>query len=398
MNNQIKANPLDVSFNHWSGVFSITLCVFILITSEFMPVSLLTPIASTLQITEGMAGQGIAISGAFAVFTSLFISVIFGNTNRKKVLLILTAIMVLSCAIVSISVNYFMYMVGRALIGIAIGGFWSMSAAVAMCLVQKKNISRALAIFNGGNALAMVIAAPMGAYLETIIGWRATFFSLIPLLMITLFWQWIALPSMPVKTNTRSVTGAFNVFKLMRRQVVIIGMLAISFLFIGQFTLFTYIRPFLEVVTQVNVPTLSYTLLVIGITGFIGTTFINIMLKWGFYTTLIVMPLLMACISVSLIIFGTKIAIVIVLLAFWGFIATSIPVGWWAWIPKTFPQEVEVGGGLMVAVIQLSIALGSTVGGILFDSSGYQITFITSAILLLIAALLAWKLSCVEEK
>lgn len=147
MNNRTKANHFDVSFNqqnsltqptYWSGVFAITLCVFILITSEFMPVSLLTPIASTLQITEGMAGQGIAISGAFAVFTSLFISVIVGNTNRKKVLLILTAIMGLSCAIVGISVNYFIYMVGRALIGIAIGGFWSMSAAVAMSLVPKK--------------------------------------------------------------------------------------------------------------------------------------------------------------------------------------------------------------------------------------------------------------------
>ena len=59
---------------YWSGIFAMTLCVFALIASEFMPVSLLTPIASDLQISEGLAGYGIAISGAFAVLTSLSIS------------------------------------------------------------------------------------------------------------------------------------------------------------------------------------------------------------------------------------------------------------------------------------------------------------------------------------
>ena len=59
---------------YWSGVFAMTLCVFALIASEFMPVSLLTPMAVDLQVSEGMAGQGIAISGAFAVLTSLSIS------------------------------------------------------------------------------------------------------------------------------------------------------------------------------------------------------------------------------------------------------------------------------------------------------------------------------------
>ncbi len=51
---------------NWSGVFAMSLCVFALIASEFMPVSLLTPIATDLLASEGMAGQGIAISGALA--------------------------------------------------------------------------------------------------------------------------------------------------------------------------------------------------------------------------------------------------------------------------------------------------------------------------------------------
>lgn len=70
-----------------------TLCVFVLIASEFMPVSLLTPLALDFQVTEGMAGQGITISGIFAVITSLFISALTRNLNRKALLLGLTFLM-----------------------------------------------------------------------------------------------------------------------------------------------------------------------------------------------------------------------------------------------------------------------------------------------------------------
>lgn len=148
---------------HWSGVMAMTLCVFALIASEFMPVSLLTPVAQTLSISEGMAGQGITISGAFAVVTSLFILTVAGNLNRKYVLLGMTVLMALSGLIIGLAPNYTLYMFGRALIGIAIGGFWSLSAATAIRLVPARHVTRALAIFNGGNALATVVAAPLGS-------------------------------------------------------------------------------------------------------------------------------------------------------------------------------------------------------------------------------------------
>ena len=151
---------------HWSGVLAMTLCVFVLIASEFMPVSLLTPIAGDLHITEGLAGQGIALSGALAVLTSLTISRLTGSLDRKWLLLGLTALMAASGVIIALASSFPVYMLGRALIGIVIGGFWSMSAATAIRLVPQRQVPRALAIFNGGNALATVVAAPLGSYLS----------------------------------------------------------------------------------------------------------------------------------------------------------------------------------------------------------------------------------------
>ncbi len=46
----------------------------------------------------------------------------------------------------------------------------------------------------------------------------------------------------------------------------------------------------------------------------------------------------------------------------------------------------------MVAAVQLAITLGASLGGLLFDQSGYQATFVASAVLLgasAVAALLA---------
>ena len=91
--------------------------------------------------------------------------------------------------------------------------------------------------------------------------------------------------------------------------------------------------------------------------------------------------------------YGASIGIVAVLLALWGLLATAAPVGWWSWIAQAMPTEAEAGGGLMVAVIQLSIALGSTLGGALFDSNGYQSTFVASAAVLLFGAYLTFRKS-----
>jgi predicted MFS family arabinose efflux permease len=378
----------------WSGIFSMTLCVFALIASEFMPVSLLTPLAADLHVSEGLAGYGIAISGAFAVLTSLSISTIAGSMNRKTLLLLLTGLMCVSGLIVGLSSNYVVYMIGRALIGIVIGGFWSMSAAVAMRLVPTQSVPRALAIFNGGNALATVVAAPLGSYLGGIIGWRGAFLCLAPLALIALAWQWISLPSM--KAAPRAAARA-NAFSLLKSPLVALGLLAVGIFFMGQFMLFTYVRPFLETVTGVDVRTLSMILLLLGVGGFAGTVLIGGFLKAGLYSTLIVIPLIMAAIALALIAFGERMPAASVLLGFWGLVATAAPVGWWAWLAKSLPKDAEAGGGLMVAAVQLSIALGSTIGGVLFDGSGYRVTFVASAALLLIAAVLAFLTARIER-
>src|SRR6188768_2056494 len=107
----------------WGAVMALTLCVSTLIASEFLPISLLTPLAADLRLTEGQAGQSIAVSGVFAVLTSLFISSATRGVDRRALLLWLTGMMIASGLITAFAPNYAVLMVGRALIGVVIGGF-----------------------------------------------------------------------------------------------------------------------------------------------------------------------------------------------------------------------------------------------------------------------------------
>ncbi|MCK3828979.1 MULTISPECIES: MFS transporter [Pseudomonas] len=369
----------------WGAVLAMSLAAFALVASEFMPVSLLTPLAADLHITEGQAGQGISVSGVFALLTSLVIASIATRVDRKRLLMALTLLMIISGTVVAFAPNYLVFMLGRALIGVAIGGFWSLSAATAMRLVPQAQIPRALAIVNGGNALATVIAAPLGSFLGGIIGWRGAFFCVVPVAVVALVWLLASLPALKNQGEAKTA----NALRLMKNPKVALGMFAVSVFFMGQFMLFTYLRPFLESVTRVEVSTLSLMLLVLGLAGLAGTFLIERFLKHNLYPTLIAIPLIMAGLALALVEWGHSTIITTLLLGSWGLVATAAPVGWWTWLAQTLPDDAEAGGGLMVAIIQLAIAAGATVGGVAFDLSGYQATFELSAGLLVVATLLA---------
>ena len=381
-----KQSTTDLTPNTstWSAVIVMSLCCSVLIASEFMPVSLLTPIAFDLKMTEGQVGQAIAISGIFAVIASLTIGKLTQKWDRRSVMLGLTLLMILSGVIITFAHNSLLFILGRSILGVVIGGFWSMSTAIVMRLVRFNEVPKALGFLNGGNALATTIAAPLGSFLGSVIGWRGAFFCIVPIAVIALLWQVKTMPSLP-PIKTQHMSG--NVFLLLKRPVICLGMFAILFLFMGQFSLFTYLRPFLEKVTLVDANQLSSLLLILGVSGLIGTFMISHILHKHLYRYLILIPLTMAFLAGAFILFGHQIWIIAALVVLWGLIGTSAPVAWNTWLTRSLPHEIEAGGGLMVAIIQLAITLGATAGGLLFDWQGYQATFILSAIILVIGAL-----------
>jgi predicted MFS family arabinose efflux permease len=366
----------------WSAIGSMAMCVAMLIASEFMPVSLLTPIASDLGATQGMAGQAISVSGLFAVLTSLFISVIAGRIDRRYVLMALTVLMLTSLVLIAEAPSFSFLMLARALLGIAVGGFWALATATVMRLVPLETVPKALGVIYTGNAIATAFAAPIGSYLGGVIGWRGVFWGLVPLVAINLIWQWISLPPMAPK----SVGSVRTVFKLLKRRNVSIAMIAVMLTFAGAFCVFTYLRPFLESYTQVTTPQLSLFLLGLGLAGFAGTYAASALVNERLYVLLRALPMLLAVVTITLLVLGHIQPGVAIALVCWGGLNAAIPVIWSTWLSKGISDDPESGGGLLVAAIQLSIMFGGALGGLLLDRVSITATFIGGAVLLLIGA------------
>lgn len=373
----------------WSAVGSMTLCVAMLIASEFLPVSLLTPIAADLHATQGMAGQAIAISGFFAVATSLVIAAVASRFDRRKVLLALTAVMVASLALIALAPSFGLLMLARALLGITIGGFWSLATATVMQLVAPVQVPRALGVVYLGNAAATALAAPLGSCLGAWVGWRGVFWGLVPVGLVTLAWQAAALPSMP---PARAIPPS-RVLGLLRRRHVRTAVLAAMLTFAGAFAAFTYLRPFLEARAQVSVAQLSLLLLALGGAGFIGTPAATALLARHLHALLWACPLLLAGITASLVVVAPHLAFTAIGLALWGALNAAVPVAWFNWLAQAVQDEPEAGGSLMVGAIQLAIMSGAALGGALFDHHSVVATFLGGAALLLAGALLAMRRS-----
>lgn len=367
----------------WSAVGSMSMCVAMLIAAEFMPVSLLTPIAADLGATAGMAGQAISVSGLFAVVTSLLIPTIASRFDRRHVLMTLTAMMLASLLLIAATPNFMVLMCARALLGITIGGFWALATATIMRLVPVESVSKALGVLYTGNAIATAFAAPIGSYMGAVIGWRGTFLALAPIVAVNLAWQWVSLPSMPAE----AAKPASAIISLLKRRHVAFAMLGVMLTFAGAFAAFTYFRPFLETTTGVTVPQLSMLLLGLGVAGFAGTYFATALLGRHLYPMLRCLPLALAAATVAMVLVGHTLWAVAVTLIAWGGLNSALPVAWSTWLSRAVSDEPDSGGGLMVAAIQLAIMLGATLGGLLLDRVSIAATLIGGAGILVLASL-----------
>lgn len=365
----------------WQAVYALALGVFGLIVAEFLPASLLTPMAASLNVSEGMAGQAVTATALIALVTGLLITPATKSIDRRWVLMFFSVLQIISSLMVAFAPSLNMLLLGRLLLGIAIGGFWSMSTATTMRLVPAALVPKALAVIFSAVSIATVVAAPLGSYSGGLIGWRNVFILCTLPSIVALLWQLWVLPSMRPES-----AGSFaTLFKVLTRPGMIGGMLATILIFSGHFAFFTYLRPFLETVARTSVEGVSLILLGFGLANFIGTSVAGYLLSRNLHLTLALVPFVMSFLALLMVLFGHSVLLDAVLIALWGFAFGLVPVGWSTWLATTVPDEAESAGGLLVASIQLAISAGAAGGGLIFDMSGASGVFTGSSVLLLSA-------------
>ncbi|MBD8688684.1 MULTISPECIES: MFS transporter [unclassified Rhizobium] len=350
----------------WLAVLSMAATSFALVSAEFLPAGLLTPMARDMGISEGTAGQVVTATASVGAITALFSNVLIGKLNRKTVLVALTALAVGSNVLAATASEFWLLLVGRAGLGIALSGFWALSVAVVARLVGTNATGRGMAIVTLGVSLATIAAPSMGALISDWLGWRTAMAMTAGLALIAMLMQAISLPTLPASTSN-SLT---DVFKLTRRRGIQLGMLAILLLMTGHFAGSIYVRPFLEQVTLLDTQSIALALLGFGIASVIGNVAGGRMADASVTMALAVTAGLMASAALILVLGGAYAAIAFTLVALWGFAFGMAPVVLPTNLSRSAPDALEATGSLMVVSFQVAISIGAVVGGYVVDNYG----------------------------
>lgn len=350
----------------WAAVFSLMLGAFSQVTAEFLPASLLTPIATDLGVSVGAAGQVVTATSLVGIVAGVAMTILTRAMDRRLVLWMLTALLIVSNVLSATASSLTLLLFARVLLGISLSGFWAMATATAMRLVPAEALPRAISLIFSGVSIATVSAAPIGAYLGDLWGWRNVFMLAAVVSVVVLVFQMLTLPRLPPLTSPDVRT----LFVLLRRPSVRLVMIAVALSISGHFAGFTYVRHFLEQVPQLPVTAISLVLLAFGVGGFIGNFVGGALVARSVKGAIIMASAAIAVLALVLFVAGSSGVVAGVAVGLWGFAFGALPVGFQTWMVRVASDEAESAGGLLVSAFQIAITLGAVIGGILVDGFG----------------------------
>ncbi|MFC9997243.1 MFS transporter [Nocardia sp. NPDC127526] len=355
--------PERTPLRGWLAVLAVTLGIFSLMTSELLPVGLLTPVGSALHISAGTAGLMVTVPGLVAAFSAPLITVITGRVDRRLVLVALIALMGAANLASSMATSFTVILIARFLIGIAVGGFWSIAGSIALRLVPEHQVGRATAVIFGGVETASVFGVPTGTFIGDLSGWRAAFAVVGLLGLVSVIAMAFLLPSLPAQRTI----GFADLPKVFGANPTLRAALALTFLVItGHFLAYTFVRPIL-LEDGIGEHAIGVLLLVFGIAGICGNFLAGALVSKGLRrATAAIAAALIAAMLVLAVADHTTVTAAAALIL-WGLGYGGVPVTFQTWVMRSAPDTTEAASSLFVSVFNISIALGALFGGFAVD-------------------------------
>ncbi|MGK8490248.1 MFS transporter [Nocardia asiatica] len=367
----------------WLGVGAVTAGTFTVVTSEMLPVGLLTPIGSALRVSEGSAGLTLTVTGLVAAVSAPLVTAALGRIERKTVLCGLMAVLALGNLGAAWAPTFGVLMGARVLVGVGMGGVWAIAASLAARLVPARSATAATSLVFSGVAVASVLGIPAGTMLGALAGWRIVFVAAAGLALLVLTAMAAALPRLPA-TETAAAGG---ILRLAGQPGLRVALLVVAFLVTGHFAAYTYVRPVLEEVTGVGAETIGALLLVYGIAGVAGNFGAGAAAARTPRTTLIVIGSILAASAIALPVLGASPAQALVLMIVWGLSYGGVSVSTQVWVFAASPRAKEGASALFAGVFNAAIALGSLIGGLAADGMGLAAALWLGGALALVAVL-----------
>ena len=377
----------------WLAVTAIGMATFSVVTTEMLPVGLLTPIADTLDTSTGTAGLMISLPALLAALFAPLLVIAAGSLDRRKILCGLLSLLVIANIASALAQNMAWMLAARVLVGFCMGGIWAIAGGLASRLVPAPSIGMATSIIFGGVAIASVLGVPLGAQIGDVAGWRWAFGAMALLSGLVLALHLAVMPALPAA----SAATLRQFGKQLRNRQLQAGLLLTLLLVTSHFMAFTFVRPLLLSVSGFDAQWLGALLFVYGFAGIIGNFLAGAVAVRRTAPTIIAIsagllltPLLFLALGDSSIGGG-------VVLLVWGLAYGGVSVGLMTLMMKAAPRAVEIVAALYVSVFNVAIALGAWAGGQAVDGLGLSANLWLAAGFAAAALLLSLRISFVEH-
>lgn len=383
------------NFRRWLPVISLTFSTFIFNTSEFIPIGLLSDIASDFAITESKAGMLITVYAWIVALASLPLMLAFSKTENKKLMLSIVALFIASHVLSGFSTSYYMLMLSRAGVACAHAIFWSIVTPLAVRVAPEGGRSTALSLIITGSSVAMIVGLPLGRAVGLLVGWRATFLLIAALSAIVFIILAASLPKTP-SDNDVSIKS----LPALLRTPGLGGIYLLTVIIItGHYTSYSYIEPFLAQVAGMSNTLITIVLSIFGIVGIIGSYFFAKYFDRHQFTFIRFAVAGISIFTLLLLPSAFNKATVILICILWGLAINSYNLSFQAEILQVAPHGTAIAMSIYSGIYNVGIGAGALVGGNVCSYMGISnIGFVGGAIGLVASAYCILKLIPILRK
>lgn len=360
----------------WWAVGSVALGSFATVTTEFLPVGLLPDIAAELNVSISHAGLMMAVPGLLAAISAPSCIALFSHIDRKRILLTLLSILLASNLIVALSGQFWLTLVGRVLLGFALGGFWTIAGSLGPRLRSGREGVSATSYILAGVSLGTVAGIPAGTLLGEAFGWRSAFEAAAVMTLLVGLLILLCLPALP----GHRTAGMRQMRSLASEGAILRRFVAALLIYVGHFAAYTYLAPFVHEQAGIAGQTLGALLFAFGLAAVAGNLVGGVLAARGAPLSVLIMTLLMLISLTALLLFAANPLLLWPSILLWGFGFGMIPITTQIWCFDASNGRVEGVQALLVCVVNLSIGGGAFIGGLVCGYGGFTAAIVTGVV------------------
>ena len=354
---------------------------FIFNTTEFVPVALLTDIGQSFDMQSSDVGLMMTVYAWTVMIMSLPAMLATGDMERKGLLLKLFVIFIIGHIISVIAWNYWILLIARMCIAVALSLFWAITASLVMRVAPKNKKTQAIGMLAIGTSLATILGLPLGRLVGQLVGWRITFAIIAALALVVMVFIMRLLPNLPSKN-----AGSLSSLPILAKRPLLIGLYATTVIIVSaHFTAYTYIEPFMVQIGELDPNLATIILLVFGVSGITASVIFNRLYRFG-PTQFISGAMILLTISLTFMLASASYTATMFTLAFiWGIGISCIGLALQMRVLQLAPDATDVASAIYSGIFNAGIGAGALFGNQIAHHIGLEYIGFSGAALAMIA-------------